>query len=159
MNHASQSPGRGEKILVVEDNPDVQAVAITLLEQLNYRTVAVDNAKAALNLLGNGTSVDLVFSDVMLPGDLDGLGLAEAISKRYPQTPGAADQRLFQGPHRPPRPADPAQALPDFRLGRSSPLDTRHVVPSSSRKRRSSASFVTALTAQTLLFWIPLPRG
>jgi CheY-like chemotaxis protein len=84
---ASQSPGRGEKILVVEDNPDVRAVAVTLLEQLNYRTVAVDNAKAALNLLGNGTSVDLVFSDVMLPGDLDGLGLAEAISKRYPQTP------------------------------------------------------------------------
>jgi len=84
---ASQAPGRGEKILVVEDNPDVRAVAVTLLEQLNYRTVAVDNAKAALNLLGNGTSVDLVFSDVMLPGDLDGLGLAEAISKRYPQTP------------------------------------------------------------------------
>ena len=52
---ASQSPGRGEKILVVEDNPDVRAVAVTLLEQLNYRTVAVDNAKAALNLLGNGT--------------------------------------------------------------------------------------------------------
>jgi PAS domain S-box-containing protein len=84
---AGQATGRGESILVVEDNPDVRAVAITLLEQLNYRTVAVDNAKAALNLLANGASVDLVFSDVMLPGDLDGLGLAEAVSRRYPRLP------------------------------------------------------------------------
>jgi PAS domain S-box-containing protein len=82
-----QSPGRGETILVVEDNPDVKAVAITLLEQLNYRTIAVDNARAALNFLSNGTPVDLVFSDVMLPGDLDGVALAEEINKKYPKVP------------------------------------------------------------------------
>ena len=83
----TQPPGSGETVLIVEDNPDVKAVAITLLEQLNYRTVAVDNATAALNFLDAGTPVDLVFSDVMLPGDLDGLGVAEAIGKRYPQLP------------------------------------------------------------------------
>jgi len=84
---SSQSPGNGETILVVEDNPDVKAVAVALLEQLNYRTIAVDNAQAALSFLLNGQPVDLVFSDVMLPGDLDGLGLAEAINKRHPQLP------------------------------------------------------------------------
>jgi len=83
----SQSYGEGETILVVEDNPDVKTVATTLLEQLNYRTVAVDDAKSALDFLAAGKSVHMVFSDVMLPGDLDGLGLAKTIGKRYPQIP------------------------------------------------------------------------
>lgn len=83
----TQSAGRGETILVVEDNPDVKSVAVTLLEQLNYRTVAVDNAKSALNLLATGTPIDLVFTDVMLPGDLDGVALAQAISKKHPRVP------------------------------------------------------------------------
>jgi nitrogen-specific signal transduction histidine kinase len=83
----NQSAGRGETILVVEDNPDVKSVAVTLLEQLNYRTVAVDNAKSALNLLATGTPIDLVFTDVMLPGDIDGVALAQAIGKKHPRIP------------------------------------------------------------------------
>jgi PAS domain S-box-containing protein len=84
---SNQSTGHGETILIVEDNPEVKSVAVTLLEQLNYRTVAVDNAKSALNLLATGTPVDLVFADVMLPGDLDGVALAQAISKKHPGVP------------------------------------------------------------------------
>ncbi|MGC1762024.1 MAG: response regulator [Pseudolabrys sp.] len=76
-----------EMILVVEDNPDVTTVATTLLEQLNYRTIAVESAKAALDFLAAGKPVDLVFSDVMLPGDLYGLGLARTIGKQYPHIP------------------------------------------------------------------------
>ena len=83
----SQSAGRGETILVVEDNPEVKSVAVALLEQLNYRTVAVDNAKSALNLLATGTPIDLVFTDVMLPGDLDGVALAHAIGRKHPRVP------------------------------------------------------------------------
>ena len=82
-----QLPGRGETILVVEDNPEVKSVAVTLLEQLNYRTVAVDDAKAALNFLSAGAPVDLVFTDVMLPGDLDGVALAHTINRRHPRVP------------------------------------------------------------------------
>ncbi len=84
---AGQTSGSGETILVVEDNPDVKTVAVTLLEQLNYRTVAVDNAKSALNVLASGPPVDLVFTDVMLPGDVDGVMLAQSIGKRYPRVP------------------------------------------------------------------------
>ncbi|HET7191676.1 MAG TPA: PAS domain S-box protein [Pseudolabrys sp.] len=84
---ASQIAGRGETILVVEDNPDVKSVAVTLLEQLNYRTVAVENAKSALNVLASGSPVDLVFTDVMLPGDVDGVMLAQTVGKRYPHVP------------------------------------------------------------------------
>jgi len=83
----NQSAGRGETILVVEDNPDVKSVAVTLLEQLNYRTVAVDNAGSALNVLATGTPIDLVFTDVMLPGDIDGVALAQAIGKKHPRIP------------------------------------------------------------------------
>ena len=83
----TQSYGEGQTILVVEDNSDVKTVATTLLEQLNYRTVAVDDAKSALDFLAAGKSVDMVFSDVMLPGDLDGFGLAKTIGKCYPQIP------------------------------------------------------------------------
>jgi CheY-like chemotaxis protein len=74
-------------ILVVEDNPDVKTAATTLLEQLNYRTIAVESAKAALDFLAAEKPVDLVFSDVMLPGDLDDLGLARTIGKQYPHIP------------------------------------------------------------------------
>jgi CheY-like chemotaxis protein len=74
-------------ILVVEDNPDVKTAATTLLEQLNYRTIAVESAKAALDFLAAGKPVDLVFSDVMLPGDLYGLGLARTTGKQYPHIP------------------------------------------------------------------------
>jgi len=83
----SDHRGHGETILLVEDNPDVQTVAITLLEQLNYRTVAVDTGRDALELLSSGRSFDLVFTDVMLPGDIDGLQLAEAVRRDYPGLP------------------------------------------------------------------------
>lgn len=79
--------GHGERILVVEDNPDVKAVAVTLLEQLNYRTHAVDSARAALDLLASGARFDLLFTDLMMPGELDGLALARIVRAQYPQLP------------------------------------------------------------------------
>jgi CheY-like chemotaxis protein len=83
----TDSPGHGETVLVVEDNEDVRTVAISLLEQLNYRTVTAGNAKAALDILEGDTPIDLVFSDVMLPGDIDGIGLAKAVTERHPHLP------------------------------------------------------------------------
>ncbi|MGH6663430.1 MAG: ATP-binding protein, partial [Pseudolabrys sp.] len=83
----AQKSGQGEAILVVEDNPDVKAVATALLEQLGYRTIAVDSAAAALKRLASGEHIDLVFTDVMLPGDIDGLALAKTIRTKYPQIP------------------------------------------------------------------------
>jgi PAS domain S-box-containing protein len=84
---ADMTPGHGEIILVVEDNPEVKAVATSMLEQLNYRTVPVATAAAALDTLKSGRAVDLVFSDVMLPGDLDGVALAAEIQRRFPAIP------------------------------------------------------------------------
>jgi two-component system, NtrC family, sensor kinase len=76
-----------EAILLVEDNAEVKAVAGMLLQQLGYHVDAVDNAAAALDLLAEGKNVDLVFSDVVMPGDMDGLALAHRIRTDYPHIP------------------------------------------------------------------------
>jgi PAS domain S-box-containing protein len=77
----------GQIILVVEDNPDVRDVAVSLLEQLGYRTLEAETAAAALEILASGKDVALVFSDVVLPGQTDGLALARTIIARYPRVP------------------------------------------------------------------------
>jgi CheY-like chemotaxis protein len=77
----------GQTILVVEDNADVRSVAVSLLEQLGYRTIEAETAPAALDILAAEKDVSLVFSDVVLPGQTDGLALARTLSDRYPHIP------------------------------------------------------------------------
>jgi len=77
----------GATVLVVEDNHDVRAVAVSLLEQLGYATIAVEHAAAALEVLGRAPDVSVLFSDVVLPGDMDGLLLARSVRARYPHLP------------------------------------------------------------------------
>ena len=69
---------------MVEDNADVRRVAVTLLKELGYRTLEADSATSALSKL-DGTHVDLVFSDIVLPGSTDGVSLAEEIAVRHPR--------------------------------------------------------------------------
>ncbi|MBV8889777.1 MAG: PAS domain S-box protein [Alphaproteobacteria bacterium] len=76
-----------ETILLVEDNPEVKEIAASLLDQLGYQVNAVDSATEAMQVLDSGERVDLVFSDVVMPGDFDGLALANRVSKEYPQIP------------------------------------------------------------------------
>jgi PAS domain S-box-containing protein len=76
-----------QTILVVEDNHDVRAVAVSLLEQLGYRTREAETAAAALDVLAAVEDVSVVFSDVVLPGQTDGLALARTVSDRYPRIP------------------------------------------------------------------------
>jgi DNA-binding NtrC family response regulator len=79
---AGQSQASGT-ILVVEDNPEVAKVSSMLLEQIGYTVVVVDGAQAALRTLEQGAHIDLVFTDVVMPGDINGLQLAGMIVERY----------------------------------------------------------------------------
>jgi PAS domain S-box-containing protein len=79
--------GQQETILVVEDNPDVQAVAKMLLGQIGYRTIGADSAAAAFEVLNSGRRIDLVFTDVVLPGAIDGLALAQRLAADRPDVP------------------------------------------------------------------------
>jgi two-component system NtrC family sensor kinase len=74
-------------VLVVEDNEDVRVVAVGLLEQLGYRTIAVEDSAAALAALAAGHQIHLVFTDVILRGSMDGAALAQACAERYPRLP------------------------------------------------------------------------
>ena len=79
--------GRGYRVLVVEDNDDVGQFSTELLEDLGYVVRRVANASAALAILGeNEFAVDLVFSDVIMPG-MNGVELAGIIRERYPGLP------------------------------------------------------------------------
>jgi PAS domain S-box-containing protein len=69
--------GAGETILVIEDDPDVLNLTVQILEGLGYRTIAVVDAGAAHKVLAEGQTVDLVLSDVVLPGGVSGPEFAE----------------------------------------------------------------------------------
>jgi two-component system NtrC family sensor kinase len=79
--------GDRELVLLVEDNRDVLEVTASLLEQLGYRTTAVENAREALETLESQRSVSLVLTDVVIPGEYDGLTLARRIRVHFPETP------------------------------------------------------------------------
>ncbi|WP_245312838.1 MASE1 domain-containing protein [Bradyrhizobium macuxiense] len=78
-----------QTVLVVDDSADVADVTSSLFEDLGYETVYRDSAEAALKLLEAGTKIDLVFSDIVMPGTIDGVGLAREIRSRYPNLPVA----------------------------------------------------------------------
>ena len=73
-------------MLLVEDNPDVATVSASLLEQLGYTVRRVANAEAALREIERD-GIDLVFSDIVMPGKIDGLGLARRLKAMRPQLP------------------------------------------------------------------------
>jgi DNA-binding NtrC family response regulator len=74
-------------VLVVEDSRDVADVTSALLEQLGYRVVRAENAAEALRHLQQGIEFSLLFSDIVMPGTMDGLGLAQACREQYPDLP------------------------------------------------------------------------
>jgi CheY-like chemotaxis protein len=74
---AAENTGSGESILVVEDNDDVRAFTAQLLREVGYRVIAVPDGKAALAALGQLADVDLLFTDIGLPGGMTGRELVE----------------------------------------------------------------------------------
>jgi len=74
-------------VLVVDDSAEVAQVTSSLFEHLGYNTVYRDSADAALKVLDSGARFELVFSDIVMPGAIDGVGLAREIRSRYPGLP------------------------------------------------------------------------
>jgi CheY-like chemotaxis protein len=70
-------PTGRETVLVAEDDPFVRAFAVRTLEALGYRVIAVVNGPEALSRLHGGDKVDLLFTDVVMPGGMNGWELAE----------------------------------------------------------------------------------
>ncbi|WP_374384803.1 ATP-binding protein [Dongia sp.] len=82
-------PGNGlprgsETVLLVDDNDAVRKTAMRQLEDLGYQVIEAKNAAAALAVLSQGVRVDLLFSDVIMPGGMNGFDLAAEASARHP---------------------------------------------------------------------------
>ncbi len=95
-NHglASHSGNRAErrsrtraKVLLVEDDLTVAGLTLQMLESIGLSVVHVKSAAAALDALAEARDIDIVFSDVMMPGGMSGVELAREIRKRSPDLP------------------------------------------------------------------------
>jgi signal transduction histidine kinase len=78
--------GGNETVLVVEDDALVRSTAIAHIESLGYAAIAAANAAEALALVDKGAAFDLLFTDVVMPGGMNGRELAEEIARRRPGT-------------------------------------------------------------------------
>ncbi|MBD2748701.1 response regulator [Microvirga sp. BT688] len=74
-------------ILLVEDNSDIAEVTRASLEEIGFQVTHAAEAHAALMVLRSGTRIDLVFSDIVMPGDLNGVDLAQIIRSEQPSLP------------------------------------------------------------------------
>ncbi len=79
--------GQGETILVVEDDAEVRLFAVNALRGLGYQTVQAADAAIALQLLETTPEIALLFTDIVMPGQMDGVKLATEAQRRYPDLP------------------------------------------------------------------------
>ena len=78
---------RACRILVVEDNDDVRELAESMLEMAGYDVLSAPSGERALGMLENGEPIDLLFTDVIMPGGMNGLELIERVHARRPGLP------------------------------------------------------------------------
>lgn len=101
------SGGSGAHILVVEDSPEVLALAREILEEVGYRITTAETGEdglASFQAAPEG-SIDLVFTDLVMPGGINGIVLAQEIAKIAPDVPvlmttGYNEELVAEGPLR-----------------------------------------------------------
>jgi len=79
-----ESRGGSETILCVEDDREVRTYVTSQLESLGYTVISAADAAEALAVVEAGTSFDLLFTDIVMPGHLNGRQLADKIAERRP---------------------------------------------------------------------------
>jgi CheY-like chemotaxis protein len=94
--------GGAETILVAEDDADVRATVVELLTELGYRVLKATDAHSALAIIDSGIPVDLLFTDVVMPGPLRSPDLARKAKERLPNiavlfTSGYTENAIVHG--------------------------------------------------------------
>jgi PAS domain S-box-containing protein len=82
-----QSRGGGERILMVEDQQQVAELGKLILEELGYDVIHVHSAAAALDLLTHDNDFKLLFTDIVMPGGMSGVALAQTVRSEHPDLP------------------------------------------------------------------------
>jgi CheY-like chemotaxis protein len=72
-------------VLVVDDDPDVLPIAAAIVAQLGYSVLEASNAAEALDVLQAHPEISLLFTDVVMPGDMDGFALAHEAKQLRPE--------------------------------------------------------------------------
>jgi PAS domain S-box-containing protein len=83
---AGPAEGGTETVLVVEDDNLVRVYVVAQLQSLGYNILSVGNAAEALATIENGSQFDLLFTDVIMPGSMNGRQLADEVLRRRPST-------------------------------------------------------------------------
>ncbi len=98
---ARPAQGGSERILVVEDDDGVRAAVVDTLTELGYSVTRAENAEAALKLLQGGARIDLLFTDVVMPGALSTRDFTAPGAGDEPEAAGAVHLRLYPERHCP----------------------------------------------------------
>ena len=88
--HADQEDipkAHGDTVLVVEDDPDLRTLSVALLRSFGYEILEAADAETALKALESAPRVNLLFTDVVLPGGMSGPELAAEVQSRFPGLP------------------------------------------------------------------------
>jgi CheY-like chemotaxis protein len=78
------SDGKKLKVLVVDDEMFVRLMAVDAIEDAGHSTIEAANADEAVDVLEGHTDIDVIFTDIRMPGSMDGLGLAALARQRWP---------------------------------------------------------------------------
>ncbi|MGO1305516.1 MAG: ATP-binding protein, partial [Sphingomonas parapaucimobilis] len=94
--------GGVERVLMVEDQQDVGDLGKSMLEDLGYDVVLTRSAREALDHLAQDSDFALLFTDILMPGGMNGVGLAQVVRRDYPHlsvllTTGFADEAIDEG--------------------------------------------------------------
>ncbi len=125
------NPGNPEVILAVDDDRAVRATVVMQLEKLGYTVLQADDAQTALQIIASPARVDLLLTDVVMPGGIGGKELAVLARRRRPGLPV-----LFTS-------GFPGSLSPNG----GSPLDERDVLLSKPYRRRDLARAVREMLA------------
>jgi len=71
-------------VLIVEDELLVRMDAVDMLRDAGFDVIEASNADEAIMILESGAAISVVFTDIQMPGSMDGLKLAAAVRKRWP---------------------------------------------------------------------------
>ncbi len=84
MNLKLDGASRTIKVLVVEDEPMLLLFAVDVVEEAGYEAISAANADDAIKILNARDDIRIIFTDIRMPGSMDGLKLAAAARNRWP---------------------------------------------------------------------------
>jgi signal transduction histidine kinase/DNA-binding response OmpR family regulator len=145
----SQQPviGGSETVLVVEDDEQVRATAVEMLTDLGYRVLKAPDASSALAVVESGVPVDVLFTDVVMPGALRSPELARRVRERLPDiavlfTSGYTENAIVHGG----RLDEGVSLLPKPYTREALSRKIRHVIGNQQQRKLAQATAGTGIT-------------